>query len=119
MTQRATPDPDVLTVILEFDIEPEEEAPLRGGIEELLPSVVSSQPGLLAASLHVSRDRHRVLTFFHWESEVAFERFRNDEKVQHDIRHIVGPYGATTRVYDTVLTAEGTNPSRAGGRRPP
>jgi heme-degrading monooxygenase HmoA len=119
MTARLTSDPDVLTIILEFDIEPEEEAPLRGGIEQLLPSVVSSQPGLLAASLHISRDRQRVLTFLHWESDETFERFRDDEEVQRKIRHIVGPYGATTRVYDIVFSAVGTDPSPAGGRQHP
>jgi quinol monooxygenase YgiN len=115
MTARLTSDPDVLTVILEFDIEPEEEEPLRGGIEELLPSVVNRQPGLLAASVHVSRDGRRVLTFLQWESVEAFERFRDDEEVQRRIRPIVGPYGATTRVYDVVLVADGTNPSPTRG----
>jgi heme-degrading monooxygenase HmoA len=119
MAERQVSDPDVPTVIIEFDIEPEEEAPLRGGIEELLPSVASGQPGLLAASLNISRDRHRVLIFLHWESEVAFERFRNDEEVQRTVGHIVGPYGGTTRVYDIVLSAVGANPSRASGRQHP
>jgi heme-degrading monooxygenase HmoA len=119
MAARLMSDSDVLTVIVEFDIEPEEEAPLRAGIGELLPSVVSGQRGLLAASLHVSRDRHRVLIFLRWESEVAFERFRDDEEVQRKVGHIVGPYGASTRIYDLGFFAAGTDLSPAGGRHHP
>jgi hypothetical protein len=39
--------------------------------------------------------------------------------VQRTVGHIVGPYGATTRVYDIVLSAVGANPSRASGRQHP
>lgn len=100
-----------LTVVLEFDIEPEEEGPLREGTEEFLRSIVTRQPGFVGTSVHVSRDARKVLTFLWWESLDAYERFRDDEQLQRKVRPIVGPYGPTTRVYDVVFSTGRATPS--------
>lgn len=102
---RNSPDFDLLTVILEFDIEAEEEEPLRAGIERLIREVFSGQPGFVSAHLHLSRDHRKVLTYLQWESLEAFERFRDDDETQRRIRPVIGPYGPKQRVVDIVLTA--------------
>jgi heme-degrading monooxygenase HmoA len=105
MTTRTSPDSDLLTVILEFDIEAEEQQPLREGVERLIREVLSTQPGFVAAHLHVSRDQRKVLNYLQWASLEAFERFCGDEDEQRRIRPIIGPYGPKQRVYDVVFTA--------------
>ena len=110
---------DPLTVICEFDIEPEEVQPLRGGIEWLIREVVSKQPGFVSANLYVSRDGQKALNCLRWESLEAFERFRDDDAKQSTIRVVIGPYGPRSRVYDIVLTAMGPQSrGRAAWRDP-
>jgi heme-degrading monooxygenase HmoA len=101
---------DVLTVIFEFDVEPDEQQPLRASIEALVRDIVSRQPGFLSADLHLSRDGRKVLNYFQWETLEAFERFRADETAQSRIRPVIGPYGPTPRIYDIVSS---TAPSQA------
>jgi heme-degrading monooxygenase HmoA len=105
MTMRISPDSDLLTVVLEFDIEAEEQQPLRAGVERLIREVLSRQPGFVAAHLHVSRDHRKVLNYLQWESLQAFERFCGDEREQRRMRPIIGPYGPRQRVYDVVFAA--------------
>lgn len=105
MTMRISPGSDLLTVIFEFDIEAEEQQPLREGVERLIREVLSRQPGFLAAQLHVSRDQRKVLNYLQWESLEAFERFCGDEDEQRRIRPVIGPYGPKQRVYDVVFAA--------------
>jgi heme-degrading monooxygenase HmoA len=100
-------DASTLTEIHEFDLEPEEEEPLRHGIERLVRDIVISQPGFVSASLHVSRDGRKVLAYLQWESLEALERFRDDEQSQRHIRPVIGPYGPRSRVFDVVFTAVG------------
>jgi heme-degrading monooxygenase HmoA len=95
-------DREALTVIFEFDVEVEEQQPLCEGIERLIREVVSRQPGFVAGNLHVSRDGRKVLNYLQWESLEAFERFRDNEDKQRQIRSVVGPYGPKPRVYDVV-----------------
>jgi hypothetical protein len=98
-------DSDVLTVILEFDIEAVEERPLRTGIERVIREVLSGQFGFVAGHLHVSRDHRKVLNYLQWESLEAFERFRDDEDTQRLIRPVIGPYGPKQWVVDIVFAA--------------
>lgn len=111
MSVRTSPDSDLLTVIFEFDIEAEEQQPLREGVERLIREVLSRQPGFVAAHLHVSRDHQKVLNYLQWESLEAFERFCGDEDEQRRMRPIIGPYGPRQRVYDVVYVT--------GTQRPP
>jgi heme-degrading monooxygenase HmoA len=113
-----TPWPNSLTVIVEFDIEAEEQRPLREGIERLTREVTSKQPGFVGAYLHVSRDGRRVLHFVEWDSLEAFERFRDDDDVQRRISQVIGPYGPKTRVYDVVTTTGSSSPPANTGKDP-
>jgi heme-degrading monooxygenase HmoA len=107
-----TPERNALTVILEFDIEAEEQQPLREAIERLIRDVVSKQPGFVAANLHISRDGRKVLNYLEWESLEAFERFRDDDDKQGRIRSVIGPYGPKPRVYDVVFTEDRSQQGR-------
>lgn len=97
------PGAGVLTVIFEFDVEPEEQRALRAGLERLLNDIISGRPGFVSANLHLSRDGRKVLNYVQWESLDAFERFLDDEDVQRRIRPVIGPYAPTPRIHDIVF----------------
>lgn len=98
-------DRDVLTVIFEFDIEADQQQELSEKIQQLVRDIVSKQPGFISANLHLSTDGQKVLNYFQWESQQAFDAFRQDEEKQQQIRPVVGPYGPKPRVYDIVYSA--------------
>lgn len=96
---------DVLTVIFEFNVRPEQQRELSEKIEGLVEDVVRHQPGFLSSHLHLSTDGEKVLNYFQWESREAFDAFRADEEKQRQIRPVIGPYGPAPRVYDVVFSA--------------
>jgi heme-degrading monooxygenase HmoA len=113
MPAQLATDHEELTVLLEFDVEPEEQEPLRQALDWAIPEVLDRQPGLIAAHVLVSRDGRKVLTYLVWTSLDAFEAFRDDEAEQRRIRAVLGPYGPRLRVYDVVLAAVGPGSSSA------
>ncbi|MDX1546297.1 MAG: antibiotic biosynthesis monooxygenase family protein [Rhodothermales bacterium] len=98
-------DREVLTVIFEFNVEPEQQEELSEKIQRLVREIVRHQPGFLASHLHLSTDGKKVLNYFQWESREAFDAFRQDEAKQQQIRPVVGPYGPQPRLYEIVYSA--------------
>lgn len=96
---------DVLTVIFEFNVQPEQQKELSEKIQRLVREIVRHQPGFLASHLHLSTDGEKVLNYFQWESREAFDRFRQDEEQQQQIRPVIGPYGPKPRTYEIVYSA--------------
>ena len=92
------------TVIFEFDVEPEQQQELSGKIQGLVREIVSKQPGFLASHLHLSTDGKKVLNYLQWESQEAFNAFRQDEGKQQQIRPVIGPYGPKPRAYQIVYS---------------
>jgi quinol monooxygenase YgiN len=107
MTLQFAPDHGRLTALVEFDIEPEEQEPLRQALSAVVPDVLCRQPGLISVHVLVSRDGRKLLTHLDWTSLETFETFRDDEDEQRWIRALLGPYGPRMRVYDIVLAALG------------
>jgi heme-degrading monooxygenase HmoA len=101
------PHGDGLTVIYEFDVDPQEQQTLREGLEQLICEVISRQPGFVSADLHLSRDGGKALTTVRWESLEAFECFRVGEEHRSKIRPVITSYGPRSRVYDLVFVAAG------------
>ena len=96
---------EVLTVIFEFNVDPEQQRELSPKIQRLVRDIVSKQPGFLASHLHLSTDGQKVLNYLQWESREAFDAFRQDEEKQQQIRPVIGPYGPKPRVYEVVFSA--------------
>jgi heme-degrading monooxygenase HmoA len=105
MTRQPAPNHTELTVLFEFDLEPEEQEPLQQVLAGLVPEVLGEQPGLLSAHVLRSRDGRKMLAHLCWQSLEAFESFRDDEHTQRRITTVLGPYGPGLRVYDIVLAA--------------
>jgi quinol monooxygenase YgiN len=98
-------DRDVLTVIFEFDTEPDRQRELSETIQGLVTDIVRHQPGFLASHLHLSTDGEKVLNYFQWESREAFDTFRADDEAQGRIRPAITPFGPKPRVYEIVFSA--------------
>ena len=45
------------------------------------------------------------MNYFQWESQEAFDAFRQDESKQQQIRPVVSPYGPKPRAYEIVFSA--------------
>lgn len=95
---------DVFTVLFEFHIEPDQQQALCEALQQIVTDVVSRQPGFVSATLHVSRDKHRVLNYAQWEGEAAFQAFRTNEQIQELVRGSVGQYRPQFCVYDVIFS---------------
>ena len=98
-------DNSVLTVIFEFETEPEKQKELSEKIQGLVRNIVSKTPGFISSHLHLSTDGQKVLNYFQWESKEAFDDFRADEEKQQHIRPVIKPYGPKPRMYEIVFSA--------------
>ena len=98
-------DKHVLTVIFEFNVEPEQQQELSEKIQRLVREIVRHQPGFVASHLHLSTDGEKVLNYFQWESREAFDTFRQDQEKQQQILPVVMPYGPKPRIYEVVFSA--------------
>lgn len=110
MTQaRIGQEQNVLTVIFEFNIEPEQQRELGEKIQRLVGEIVSKQPGFVSAHLHLSTDGRKILNYFQWADQEAFDRFRQNEAAQQQIRSVISQYGPRPRAYDIVYSAAAGN----------
>jgi heme-degrading monooxygenase HmoA len=96
---------DVFTVIFEFEIQPDQQEEISAAIQQLLSEVVSTQPGFISAHLHLSTDGGKVLNYFQWESQDAFNTFRANEEAMSQIQPVIAPYGPMPRVCEIVYSA--------------
>lgn len=93
---------DVLTVIFEFNIKPEQQEDVSSMIQKLVGEIVRHVPGFICSHLHVSTDGEKVLNYFQWESKEAFDKFRQDEDKQQHIRPLITKYSPKPRMYEIV-----------------
>ena len=74
-------DNSLTTVIIIFQVKPEQQSELIEAIKEFLETV-KTQPGFVSANLHKSIDGVKVANYAQWSSMDAFEAFRNNKEVQ-------------------------------------
>ena len=74
-------DNSLTTVIIIFQVKPEQQQELIEAIEEFLETV-KTQPGFVSANLHKSIDGVKVANYAQWTNLEAFEAFRNNTAVQ-------------------------------------
>lgn len=74
-------DNSLTTVIIIFQVKPEQQQELIKAIKEFLETV-KTQPGFVSANLHKSIDGVKVANYAQWSSRSAFDAFRNNQKVQ-------------------------------------
>lgn len=96
---------DVLTVIFEFETNPDLQKELAEKIRKLVSEIVSRQPGFIGAHLHLSTDGEKVLNYFQWENMQAFEAFKNSEIMKVRVKPVIGPYSPKPRIYQIIYSA--------------
>ncbi|MBE9189216.1 antibiotic biosynthesis monooxygenase [Gloeocapsopsis crepidinum LEGE 06123] len=73
---------DLITVIIIFVVEPEQQQELIDTIIEFIDNAVKYQPGFVSASLHKSLDGIRVMNYAQWQSLEEYYTFLDNSEVQ-------------------------------------
>lgn len=82
-TSTITTDPEVLTLVNVFTVEPEDQQELIDVLAEAT-AVMLEQPGFISANLHRSTDRRRVVNYAQWRSTQDYEAMlANPQAVPH------------------------------------
>ena len=96
-------DNSLTTVIIIFQVKPEQQQELIEAIEEFLETV-KTQPGFVSANLHKSIDGVKVVNYAQWSSLEEFEAFRNNQKVQAKAAKLFGLGTSDSHVYEIVAS---------------
>ena len=70
---------NILTVLIEFDVTPEECDSHVANIKTFLTETVKQQPGFISANLHTSLDKAKIVNYAQWKSEADFQAFLEKE----------------------------------------
>ena len=80
---------NILTVLIEFELSPDEVDEHVANIKEFVKGTVKGQPGFISANLHVSTDRKKVVNYAQWKTEEDYQNFLNNEEVQGMAKNIL------------------------------
>lgn len=97
----------VLTVINEFQVTPEQQEHIVERFPPLMTDVVSKVPGFVSGNLHISADGERVLTYYQWQSQEAYEAFLADPETAAKVSAVISGYGVDRRVYEVIFQVWG------------
>ncbi len=96
-------DNSLTTVIIIFQVKPEQQQELIEAIEEFLETV-KTQPGFVSANLHKSIDGVKVANYAQWSSLEEFEAFRNNQEVQAKAAKLFELGTSDSHVYEIVAS---------------
>ena len=95
---------DVFTVIVQYNVAPDREQELLESIRPM-SEALAAQPGFVAASVHTSQDRGRVLNYQQWEDAAAFKRADAAPSVTA-AREAVSAFNPDIRHYDLAFVVD-------------
>ena len=95
---------DLLTVIIIFAVEPEQQQELINAIAEFLETAVKQQPGFVSSSIHKSLDGVRVMNYAQWQSQADYEAFINNSQVQSQGTKLANFHLLDSHVYEVVVS---------------
>jgi len=72
----------ILTVLVEFDVDPLDSEENVAHIKSFLDNVVRNQPGFISANLHTSLDKRKIINYAQWKNEADYQNFLNNIEVQ-------------------------------------
>ncbi len=73
---------NILTVLIEFDVEPEKCDEHIAHIKSFLNEIVKKQPGFISANLHVSLDKKKIVNYAQWKNEQDYQNFLDNKEAQ-------------------------------------
>ena len=107
-----TEDGDVVTVIVMFETEPDEQQELIDAITAEVDRWICDLPGFVASTFHASIDGTRVVNYAQWDSQADLERFANHDEWSV-LNEIVGDLGfeefGDFNTYEVAYVAENSH----------
>jgi heme-degrading monooxygenase HmoA len=97
----------ILTVVNEFHVTAEQQEQIVEQFPPLMIDVVSKVPGFVSGNLHISADGERVLTYYQWQSQEAYDAFLADPTTAAQVSAVISTYGVDRRVYEVVFQVWG------------
>ena len=94
----------VITVIIIFAIEPEQQQELIDAIAEFLETAVKHQPGFVSSSIHKSLDGVRVMNYAQWQSQEEYKAFINNSSVQSQGAKLSNFHLLDSHVYEVAVS---------------
>jgi quinol monooxygenase YgiN len=73
---------NILTLMIEIDVTPEECDAQVVTIKNFLNEVVKTQPGFISSNLHVSLEKDKIVNYAQWKNESDYQAFLENEEVQ-------------------------------------
>lgn len=97
-------DNSVITVIIIFAVEPEQQQELIEAIAEFLETAVKQQPGFVSSSIHKSLDGVRVMNYAQWQSQADYKAFINNSEVQSQGAKLANFHLLDSHVYEVAVS---------------
>jgi quinol monooxygenase YgiN len=94
----------VITVIILFAVEPEQQQELINAIGEFVEAEVKHQPGFVSSSIHKSLDGLRVMNYAQWKSLEEYKAFLNNSQVQARGDKLSNFHLLDSHVYEVVIS---------------
>ena len=98
-----------LTVIVTFDVAPEEQERLCTLVREYIDQFISQQPGFVSANLHKSLCGKRVINYAQWQSMEHFKAFGAKARSRPELPELLS-FGPQATFYTVVHTVESSGP---------
>lgn len=95
---------DLLTVVIIFAVEPEQQQELINAIAEFLETAVKYQSGFVSSSIHKSLDGVRVMNYAQWQSQEDYQAFINNSEVQSQGAKLSNFHLLDSHVYEVVIS---------------
>ena len=80
----------VMTLINVFAVDPENQQKLVAVLKEGTEALMSKRPGYISASIHVSKDRRRIINYSQWRSVQDIEAMRQHPDVGPYMKRVAG-----------------------------
>jgi len=93
---------EIATVIIIFNVEPEQQQELIDTIAEFVKTV-KQQPGFVSANIHKSIDGVKVANYAQWKTKQDFENFINNAQVQEKAAKI-RELNPDSHIYEVVIS---------------
>ncbi|WP_013321362.1 antibiotic biosynthesis monooxygenase family protein [Gloeothece verrucosa] len=94
---------EVITVIIIFSVEPQQQQELIDVIAEFL-ATVKQQPGFVSASIHKSLDGVKVANYAQWKTREDYQAFLNNTEVQAKAAKLREFNPPDIHIYEVVLS---------------
>lgn len=99
-----TKNQDLITVIVIFSVEPDQQQELIDNIVKFLETSVKHQSGFISASIHKSLDGVRVMNYAQWHSQKDYDAFINNIEIQSQGRKLIPFPKPDIHIYEVAVS---------------